>query len=158
MRYYFTRRFFGSSTKVDESCEIASLSFSVLGWREVDGNPKDTWFEPHVITKFKSRGTKSGRNYLSKGGIMQRYISKMIVAYKPVLHIKISQQAIGGCPFIFDRGQFTQVKSSNVFESYKMKIECRAQVPQVIGMRTKTFNPISVALPSTHYQSACQNA
>mgnify|MGYP001027666263 CR=1 FL=1 len=172
MRYYFNQNFFGASTKVEESCEIASLSFSAQGWKEVNVSPKDTWFKPHVVTQYKDQGTKSGRNYIDAGGLMQRYVSKMIVAYKPVLHIKVSaamksefinRSAYMGYrplevgPFIFDRVEFTQVHNSNAFESYEMKIECRTQEPQVIGMRSKTFTPIHVPLPSTHYAAACQS-
>jgi len=171
MRYYFNQDYFGGTVKVEESCEIANLAFSARAWREVDVSPKDTWFKPDVINRYRGQGTKSGRNYMEAGGLMQRYISKMLVAYKPVLKIFVSaamkQEFITRSarmgyrplevgPFIFDRVEFTQVVSTNAFESYEMKIECRTQEPQVIGIRTKTFSPIPVPLPSTDYAAACQ--
>jgi hypothetical protein len=81
VKYYFKQEVFGGSTQLEESCVNAHLDFNALGWREVEVTPNG-WFSQSLMENMRHRQTNSGRNYFGQGGILQRLVSKLVIAYK----------------------------------------------------------------------------
>jgi hypothetical protein len=155
MRYYFKQDVFGGSTQLEESCVNAHLDFNALGWREVPVSPNN-WYSQSLLNNIRHRQTNSGRNYFGQGGMLQRVVEKLVVTYKPTLKFTVTSgmkqqflensqrrnyRALELGPFVYDRVDFTGSAAVNMIDQYTMTLTSNTHDPQVVGYKTRTFEP-----------------
>jgi hypothetical protein len=150
-RNNFNHHYFGNTIQYSESNVNAHLIFSGMGWKETSISPKTTWFNLNTLNKYKNNPMTVNRNFLGFNGILYRIPTHMLIAYKPILKVKISRSMKDGFnnrattheirpleagPFVFTRVDVTTVAGGSANEEFEMEFSSTVRAPQIIGFKS----------------------
>jgi hypothetical protein len=167
IRYYFKKEYFGNDVTLLESCVHAHLNFSALGWTDIPVHPHH-WYNQQTLDQFMHHPRNSNRNYFGKGGLLQRMVTQLVIAYRPTLKIVISKamketfvansarrnfRPLELGPYLYTKVEF---KKTSMMDTYEMVLTSKTNDPQVIGFKTKSFQPIPVTKFSTNEFAYCK--
>jgi hypothetical protein len=170
IRYYLKQEYFGNDVNLEESCLHAHLDFSAMGWKEVPITPHQ-WFNLGILEKYRHYPSNSNRNYFGQGGLLQRMVSKLVIAYKPTLKFVVTKamkesfvshsaqrnyRALELGPFVYDRVEFNSNSGTSMVDTYEMVITTNTRDPQVIGFKTRSFSPLNVPRLDTNEFAYCR--
>jgi phosphopantetheinyl transferase (holo-ACP synthase) len=170
VKYYFNKDYFGNAVQMEESCVSAHLDFNALGWKDIPVTPH-YWYNQATLDKYKDYPKNSRRNYFNNNGILQRQVTKLVVAYKPALKFVVTKamknsfieqstrrnfRAVELGPYLYNKAEFINKNGNGLLDTYEMVLSASTADPQVIGFKTKSYNPLPVAKISTNEMTFCQ--